>query len=202
MARTKIRERQVLDSDFASEVELEERFTLHNSESIHLPEGIQGTNDNQFLKFDGKDYVWTDITTLDIVANPFYYDKVRDKYLGNEEKEIQFYLSGTRKSRQYMYQVPNVRSNKSPYRVKDEYCITGYSFYNDKTVTDNDVIDLRDDNKNSILSISVINSDSSSDDTVDILINDINLSSYINYTKLDIPVLKIYLRKTYYPEGA
>ena len=56
MARTKIREVQVQDSDFASEVELEERINLHNSNKLHPP---LATTANTVLSFDGTDYVWT-----------------------------------------------------------------------------------------------------------------------------------------------
>jgi hypothetical protein len=60
MARTVIRERQVLDSDFASEVEMEEKFNQHKADTLHPPAAVPGTDDGMYLKFDGTNYVWSE----------------------------------------------------------------------------------------------------------------------------------------------
>ena len=62
MARTVIRESQVLDSDFASEEEVEARFIQHDNESIHLPPASSRDSD-KFLKFDGSDYIWSVVSS-------------------------------------------------------------------------------------------------------------------------------------------
>jgi len=64
MARTKIRESQVLDGDFASEQEMDDyvsaKISEHIEDAIHAPAAISPDMDNFFLKFDGTDYVWSE----------------------------------------------------------------------------------------------------------------------------------------------
>lgn len=60
MARTKIRESQVLDEDFTTEDELEERFNQHNDDKLHPP---KATDSDTYLKFDGTDYVWSTVSS-------------------------------------------------------------------------------------------------------------------------------------------
>jgi hypothetical protein len=63
MARTVIRGQQVLDGDFASEAEMEERFNQHNTDTLHLPTAVPGTDDNKFLEFNGTDYIWSTVSS-------------------------------------------------------------------------------------------------------------------------------------------
>jgi len=75
MARTKIKESQVLDSDFASEDEMSEyvaeKITDHKNSTIHVPEALSPDNDNQYLKFDGTNYIWSDaVAGTSIIPTP------------------------------------------------------------------------------------------------------------------------------------
>ena len=71
MARTVIRERQVLDADFASELELEDRIILHETQKLHVPDALSPDNDNQYLKFDGTNFVWSDaVAGTSIIPTP------------------------------------------------------------------------------------------------------------------------------------
>jgi hypothetical protein len=136
-----------------------------------------------------------------IIANSFYYDDVRDRYLDLDMKVIEFYLDGTNKKNQFMYQVPGITSNLVPYKLEGEYCMVGIEFYSINTVTGN-VIDVKDQNGNTLFPLSVTNTSYYSDYTINEIADTIDVSAYINNTGLDAPVIKVYVRKTYYPTGA
>jgi len=62
MARTKIRESQVIDTDFASEEEMETRFEQHIADNLHPP---KSTDSDTFLKYDGENYIWSTLQSSD-----------------------------------------------------------------------------------------------------------------------------------------
>ena len=63
MARTFIREQQVLDSDFASEVEMSDVFNQHIIDHIHIP---TATVADKYLYYDGNSYTWSTIANVDL----------------------------------------------------------------------------------------------------------------------------------------
>ena len=131
-------------------------------------------------------------------VEPYYYDSIRGRYLAFDTIVSNFYLDGTNRKNQYMYQVPGISSSNIPYVVSGEYCIIGWDFYATTSV-DGQIMEILDENAVSQLSISVINSNAVSNTTSDILVTDKKLSVYILNTGIDTPVLKLYLKKTYYP---
>ena len=59
MARTRIREQQVLDTDFESEDEATQRLNAHVNAFAHAPVAVAPADTNLYLKFDGTNYTWS-----------------------------------------------------------------------------------------------------------------------------------------------
>lgn len=135
----------------------------------------------------------------EVSANSFYFDETRQRYLDLDTVSVNFYLDGTNKKNQYMYYIPGVPSSTVPFKVTGEYCIIGYTYYSINTV-DGNVIDLSAGGT-SFLDVTINNTNTQENLTMDVLINDINLEAYINNIGLDVPVIKVYMKKTYYPVG-
>jgi hypothetical protein len=177
MARTVIRERQVLDSDFASEEELEARILVHEENTLHVPEALSPDNDNQYLKFDGTNYVWSSqipipnpnnddqkilrydaasdsivwINQADIqtIALPYYWDEDRQKYLDNQIIRVMFSRSGTNRTNTYMRYADGISSSKFPYELRtgEDSCLVSFE-YSTTDKNSGKVIEVRDINDN------------------------------------------------------
>lgn len=139
----------------------------------------------------------------EISANNFYYDTIRNKYLGLDTVEVSFYMDGTNKKNQYMYQIPSVTSNTIPYRLFDEYVLIGVEYYTLMPVpTGTSVFSIRN-NATGANIVTLSNNTGSSlteyyNDTYDIVIpTNTRLSAYILNFGVDAPVVKLYLKKTY-----
>jgi len=241
MARTKIKESQVLDSDFASEEEMSEyvaeKITDHENKTTHVPEALSPDNDNQYLKFDGTNYIWSSqlvddpndllpepaeenmilksnpdkewVTVraddpeegLKVIALPYYWDEDRQKYLDNTMIRVVFYSNTSNERKKYMKYVPQIKSDKIPFKIYDNesYCIVQAEY---ATTDENSgkVIDIRDVS-GSANTLAVVNLGSAETDhffinNIDITLNSgVYLAAYIRNTSLDNPVLILGLRK-------
>jgi len=141
----------------------------------------------------------------EISANNFYFDEDRNRYLGLSVDIINFYLDGTNRKKMYLYNIPEISSSAVPARQYEEKVITGIEWYATSAVNDGQsIFEIRDnDTGNSLYTVSNNSgTDLQSDfiNTLDVLISaDTNISGYVLNNGLDTPVLKVYLRKTYYP---
>ena len=139
----------------------------------------------------------------EISANNFYFDTVRNKYLGLDTVEISFYMDGTNKKNQYMYQVPSVPSNTIPYRLFDEYVLIGVEYYTLTPITNGTSVFAIKNNTSGANIITLSNNTGTSvteyyNDTYDVVIPaNTRISSYILNYGVDAPVVKLYLKKTY-----
>lgn len=181
MARTRIREGNVLDSDFESEAEALARLQAHVLAFAHPPLAQTGVDDNYYLKFDGTNYVWSAVAVgasiiptpdpiaddqkilrydgntdlvewveqadIATIALPYYFDAVRNKYLGNTLQRVMFYKNGANKRNTYMYYAPSIASNKFPHEVRagEDLCLVSYE-YSTTDKNKNRVIDILDAN--------------------------------------------------------
>ena len=139
----------------------------------------------------------------EISANNFYFDTVRNKYLGLDTVEVSFYMGGTNKKNQYMYQIPSVTSNTIPYRLFDEYVLIGVEYYTLMPVPSGTNIFSIRNNATQANIVTLSNTTGASiteyyNDTYDIVIPaNTRLSAYILNFGVDAPVVKLYLKKTY-----
>jgi hypothetical protein len=161
----------------ATQVELEEAIAQHLAEYSH------GTTTD-----DG------------IPVEPYYYDAARDRYLAFDTVTVSYYLDGTNRKNMYMYNVPGVSSNSVPHKVTGEYCIVGWDYFSTSTESGN-VMEVRNAAGASVLDIVLTTTtNSESNTTTDTLVTDELLSGYVLNNGIDTPVLKVYLKKTYYPD--
>jgi hypothetical protein len=143
----------------------------------------------------------------EISQNNFYFDSVRNRYLGLDTEVVEYYLDGTNRKNMYMYQIPGISSLSVPYRLFDEYCIIAIEAYTTTSIPNNtNIIQIRNTVNNSILLTLSNNSGVSAsefyDDTLNnIVTNGSKLGAYILDYGLNTPVIKIFLKKTYYPIG-
>ena len=212
MARTKIRESQVIDSDFASEDELSEyvaeQFENHNKTAIHIPVPDSVEDDQKILRYDGESNTveWIDQADIQTIALPYYYDEAREKYLDNQIMRVMFSKPGTNKRRTYMDYAPGIASSKFPYELRtgENMCLV---FFEYSTTDENSgkVIEIRDENNNAkalaTLNLGNTDTDYAYSDTLDINFNEgTAVSAYILKERLDNAVLVLGFRKIYYPE--
>lgn len=143
----------------------------------------------------------------EISQNNFYFDSTRNRYLGLDTEVIEYYLDGTNRKLMYMYQIPGISSSSVPYRLFEEYCIIAAEGYTTSLVPNNTAImEIRNKVDNSVV-LSLGNYSGSSvsefyDGTLDVIVPSLSkLACYIKNFGLNTPVLKLYLKKTYYPVG-
>lgn len=216
MAITRIREIQAKDSDFLSEQELADmkgasngiapldssaRVPLINMPLLknYLP--YSPPNIQKILGTDGNTIFWTtDLLGGGVSASePYYFDSTRNRYLSFRTEVATFYLEGTNRKNIYMYNTPNIYSSLINYKVDGEYCLVGYQFYSTTSEISN-VIDVFSNSGSLILPITLPTSTMFySNDSINIIIADKGLSAYIKNNSINTPVLKLFLKKTFYP---
>ena len=139
----------------------------------------------------------------EISANNFYYDATRNKYLGLDTIEVSFYLDGTNKKNQFMFQIPNVTSNTMPYRLFEDYVLIGAEYYTlNTTASGADVFAIKNNANGSNLLI--LSNTLASPVTEFYNVNydvtipaNTRISCAVLNVGVDAPVVKIYLKKTY-----
>ena len=161
-------------------------------------------NPDTVLTTDGVDVFWQinsgGGTEGGIPVEPYYHDMTRDRYLAFDTIIVDFYMDGTNRKNMYMYQVPGIPSNSVPYKIDGEYCLIGWDFFA-TSIESGNIINIVDSNSNVVLPITLSTTTSSESNTSEnTLVTDKLLSSYINSNGVDTPVVKIYLKKTYYPD--
>lgn len=135
-----------------------------------------------------------------IPVEPYYHDMDRDRYLAFDTVVVNYYLDGTNKKSMYMYSIPGISSSSVPHKVLGEYCIIGWDYFSTSTES-GAVMEVRNAAGASVLDVTLATAtNSESNTTADVLVTDELLSGYVLDQGIDTPVLKVYLKKTYYPE--
>jgi len=198
----------------ATQQEMEDAFSEH-IDTEHTAEGLLPTpvEDNQILKSydDNGTLKWKIVAAddpvegLTVISLPYYWDDVRGKYLANQSIKINFYENGTGKRRRYMNYIPEIRSNRVPFKVQnnEEYCLVSAEYY---TTDENSgsVMEIRDIS-DGVDTLATVDLGSNATDYfyIDTLNIDIKsgvwLAGRILSTSLDNPVLVLELRKVYTP---
>jgi len=197
--------------DFTTSAISEHTSTEHGLQNI-LPTPISSNDIIKAHELDDGTIEWSVVKAddpeegLKVISLPYYYDSVREKYLSKESLRLNFYENGNNKRRTYMCYIPEIKSNRVPFKVQENetYCITGYEYL---TSDENSgkVINIKDVANDEVLySIDIGDDDVDYDmmDNLDIVIDDsVWIAPRILSTSLDNPVLILYMRKIYIPEG-
>ena len=212
MARTKIREQQVIDADFASELEaqqfINDAILLHEQSGIHVPKPDPLLDDTKILRYDSilDSYVLIPQADIKTIALPYYWDDVRKKYLDNQVQRVMFYKNGTNKMNTWMNYAPAITSSNFPFEIRqgEDSCLVSFE-YSTTDLNTGTVIELRDKN-NDDLALASLNLGTT---PVDYLYNNnlnidfnagIAIASRILGTTLDNSVLVLGFRKIYNPQ--
>ena len=195
----------------ATQKEMDDAFTEHITNEHNLGAILpEATSDNQILKSDDNNewkVVKADdpIEGLTVISLPYYWDEDRQKYLANQSIKINFYENGTRKKNRYMNYIPEIRSNRVPFKIQDneDYCLVAAEYYTTDENTGK-VMEVRDISDGVDVLATVNLGSTASDyfyvDTLDIsLASGVWLAGRILGTQLDNPVLILELRKVYIP---
>ena len=142
---------------------------------------------------------------MTVIALPYHWDEARQKFLDNQLTRVVFYENGTDKRRRYMNYIPEIRSDRVPFKIyqNEEYCIVNAEYYTSDS-NSGEVMEIRD-MANSAQSLATVNLGSSSTDNFFIdelnisLLEGIELAGYILDTRLDNPTLVLGLRKIWTP---
>jgi len=199
----------------ATQKEMEDAFTEHTNNE-HSPEGLLPVpvEGNSILKSydDAGTIKWKVVKAddpvegLTVISLPYYWDEARQKYLANQSIKINFYENGTGKRRRYMNYIPEIRSDRVPFKIQDneDYCLVAAEYY---TTDENsgEVMEIRDIS-DGVDVLATVNLGSTATDYfyADSLNIDLSsgvwLAGRILSTKLDNPVLILELRKIYTPQ--
>lgn len=140
-------------------------------------------------------------------VNTYYFDSVRNRYLDLSTKTVTFYLDGNAKKNMYMYSNPLIFSSLVPERIFEEYALIAVEVFTTKLVpTGTTYMEIRNMPAGTLIK-SISNNSGFSitefyDNSLNILIpNGTKLAAYILAFGMDNPVLKLHLKKTYYPIG-
>ena len=227
MAKTLIREVQVLDSDFLSEQEFADAMGIpggvapldenNKVPTIHLPpiEDIStilptATEPNLIIKSDSNND-WIVVPAddpdegLKVIALPYYYDEVRQKYLDNQLIRVVFYENGDNIRNRYLNYIPEIRSDRVPFRIyqNEQYCIVNAGYYATNSESGNILTLLDTANGNNTLANVTLGAatDTFFIDTLNIdLLAGTDLAVYANNIRLGNPTLILGLRKIWTPE--
>jgi hypothetical protein len=196
----------------ATQVELNQAIADHIADkhsdvgaSIGLPPATEG---NQIVK-SNDDNEWVVVAAddpvegLTVISLPYYYDELRGKYLDNQLVRVVFYENGTDRRRRYMNYIPEIRSDRVPFKIYDneKYCIVNAEYYTTDQES-GEVIEVRDMAAGAAALATVNLGDTATDnffiDTVDITLNEgVELAARIMDTRLDNPTLILGLRKVW-----
>lgn len=124
------------------------------------------------------------------------YDIVRNVYLDNDSTSATFYIDSVSKKDIFMYQVAGMSSSNVPYVVTGQQILVGIECTVLNPVTGN-IIDLKDENGNIIYSVTLNNETNIVIDDLNVPIENKRVSAWVNSTSVDLPVLKINLKKVY-----
>lgn len=127
-----------------------------------------------------------------------YYDADRGKYLEDNVATVDYYLDATSRKNQWMYNIPGVSSNDAPFVVVGQQVIVGVECVLRDEAT-GDVITLKDENGLEILTITLNNELSYVNNDLDIDVSYKKLSSWVNGILINVPTLRIHLKKIYIP---
>jgi len=214
MARTKIRESQVVAVDFASEEEAQEfidtAISNHESTKGHVPIPDQNTDDKKILRYDSSTDSYNLIPQADIqtIALPYYYDSVRDKYLGNELIRVVFSKYGSNKANTYMYLADRISSKTVPFKLRQDwtkvsYCLVSADWTTSDSNNGDDICRIKDknDDYHELWRLDGLDGKEFYDDTLDIHVpGDGWLCARIQGTSVNNPVLVVGLRQIYNPQ--
>lgn len=201
-------EDRVLSKDESiSFVKSTDLFSTINTSLDFLP---TGTDDNQILKTNSNNE-WVTVKAddpvegLTVIALPYYWDEVRQKYLDNQLLRVVFYENGDSRRRRYLNYIPEIRSNDIPFRIYDNetYCLVNAEYHTENEAT-GVVMEIRDiaDNNRTLGSVNLGDVPTSNFfiDSVDInLTEGMDVAAYITNTRLDNPTLVLGLRKIWTP---
>jgi hypothetical protein len=107
------------------------------------------SEENQILKSNSNgDWVIVaaddPVEGLTVMALPYYYDSVREKYLGNEVIRVANYISGSGREDEYQYYIPGIRSCAMPFNIfeGEKYCLVGLE-YNSENAKSGEILEYR-----------------------------------------------------------
>jgi hypothetical protein len=138
----------------ATQQEMDDAFSEHIAND-HTAEGLlpAPSEDNQILKSytnDDDELAWKIVKAddpqegLTVIALPYYWDEVREKYLGNEVIRLINYLPSTGNEDEYMYYIPDTRSCVVGFNTfeGEKYCIVGLEYAADNEKSGN-ILEIR-----------------------------------------------------------
>lgn len=177
---------------------------LPNGNLIH-----DETIDDSLISLEAETLAEERLLLGEISQNNFYYDETRNKYLGLDTEVVTFYIDGTNKKKQYMYQIPGITSSSVPYKLFSNYCLIAAEGYTLTSVPNNtNVMQVRDiaNGASTIMTFgntSGVSASSFFNDTLDVTINSgSSLGVYILNFGMDAPAIKLFLKQIYNPTGA
>jgi hypothetical protein len=218
----------------STDQERADAIATHVQNYAHAPIAQPGTDDNKILFFNGSTYIWVDMALppatdenqilksdsnnewkvvraddpvegLTVIALPYYWDEARQKFLDNQLVRVTFYENGTGKRRRYMNFIPEIRSDRVPFKIyqNESYCIVNAEYYTTDT-NSGQVMEIRDmaDSASALATVNLGSTpiDNFFIDTLNIsLLEGVELAGYILNTKLDNPTLVLGLRKIWIP---
>lgn len=127
------------------------------------------------------------------------YDALRGKYLEENITIVDFYAPSSSVKKKSMNHLPSVASSDAPFAVEGAYVIIGIECRLNDIATGDIISILDNDTRAIIYTVTVTNSDYFFSDTINIDVQDVKISAYVNGRFISIPVLKLQLKKIFIP---